>query len=91
MGYHFGPLNDTYCLKSGKCILHPVGEYATINTGDSPTAGGSHMKTAKPRKKMTQAQARKKWLASKQGQKWLAEKIRFEADLEIASELRKFC
>lgn len=49
------------------------------------------MKTAKPRKKMTQAQARKKWLASKQGQKWLAEKIRFEADLEIASELRKFC
>ncbi|ELO2703261.1 hypothetical protein QWR64_003997 [Escherichia coli] len=49
------------------------------------------MKTQKPRKKMTQAQARKKWLASKQGQKWLAEKIRFEADLEIASELRKFC
>ncbi|EFH1083380.1 hypothetical protein BF128_004569 [Escherichia coli] len=49
------------------------------------------MKNQKPRKKMTQAQARKKWLASKQGQKWLAEKIRFEADLEIASELRKFC
>ncbi|EOW5480648.1 hypothetical protein ACOXQX_004346 [Escherichia coli O169] len=49
------------------------------------------MKNQKPRKKMTQAQARKKWLQTKQGQKWLAEKIRFEADLEIASELRKFC
>lgn len=49
------------------------------------------MKTQKPRKKMTQAQARKKWLASKQGQKWLAERIRAEADMEIAHELRKFC
>lgn len=49
------------------------------------------MKTAKPRKKMTQAQARKKWLASKQGQKWLAEKIRIESDMAISHELRKFC
>ncbi len=31
MGYHFGPLNDTYCLKSGKCILHPVVECAIVN------------------------------------------------------------
>lgn len=91
MGYHFGPLNDTYCLKSGKGILHLGKECATMNTGNSPTAGGSTMKNQKPRKKMTQAQARKKWLQTKQGQKWLAEKIRFEADLEIASELRKFC
>lgn len=44
-----------------------------------------------PRKKMTQAQARKKWLKTKAGQRWLAERIRVEADLEIAHELRKFC
>lgn len=41
MGYHFGPLNDNYCLKSGEEVLHLGKECANMNTGNSPTAGGS--------------------------------------------------
>lgn len=45
----------------------------------------------KPHKKLSKKAATQKWLKTKAGQRWLAERIRVEADLEIAHELRKFC
>lgn len=52
------------------------------------------MKTqAAPRKprKLSKKAATQKWLKTKAGQRWLSERIRMDADLEIAHELRKFC
>ena len=75
--------------------MYLCGDYAILFLTTKNQEEGEMRKQAapqKPRKKMTQAQARsEKWLASKRGQKWLAERIRVEADLEIAHELRKFC
>lgn len=52
------------------------------------------MKTqAAPRKphKLSKKAATRKWLQTKAGKRWLAERIRMDADIEIAHELRKFC
>lgn len=43
-----------------------------------------------PRKKLSKKAATKKWLQTKAGKRWLSEKIRLDADIEIAHELRKF-